>query len=134
MIMKDEFTEKDKTEKDHHLIHEQSLDDQLSKLFWAFAKGDDNYIYEFDSRTYKVREQFLNESYKVGFTAACTLFASNYMFAKIIRPRADFPTGIRIGLLAAINLLPASIFTYQGYKLYLGATDYLFQKYLVAPV
>ena len=57
-IMKDERPE-DLIPRARKLIHEQDLETQQKDLFWAFFKGDENYVYEFDKETLSRRQTFI---------------------------------------------------------------------------
>lgn len=131
MIMKEELKDEAFSQRQPKLIHEQTLDVQLNNLFWAFVKGDSNYIYEFDTRTYKVRDEFLKKASALGFAALTTFSITNYLYAKLVRERKNIHPAMKIGILVTINVIPGSIFAYRGYKIYADTQDYLFKKYLV---
>lgn len=112
------------------LVHEQELEYQQRDLFWAFAKGDENYIYPFDAETWKKRDHFVSKAFQIGFTGAITLGAANYLFAKQIRPQAAYSNAVKFALFAASNLIPLTILSYQGLKLYNKTNDFLYERYL----
>jgi hypothetical protein len=129
MIMKEENTE-DLLPRDQVLIHQQDLEYQQKDLFWAFVNGDRNYIYEFDDETLKRSDHFNQQCFQLGFTAFFCLISSNYMFVKMMRPNTKISNPVKLGLLVTINAIPLSLFSYQGFRMYNKANDYLYERYL----
>jgi len=129
MIMKEE-NPSDLRPKSRTHIHLQNLEFQQKDLFWAFAKGDTNYIYPFDSETLKKRDQFVNKAFQLGMTCLFTLGAANFLFMKQIRPNKTYSSVLKLSLLLTSNLIPLTIISYQGFQLYTSTNQFLYEKYL----
>jgi len=129
MIMKEE-RQGDIHSHDRVLVHEQDLQYQQKDLFWAFAKGDTNYIYPFDVETLKKRDHFISKAFQLAFTGLITMGVANFMFVKQIKPQKVYSNAVKISLLAISNLVPLSVISYQGFQLYNHTNDFLYEKYL----
>ena len=131
MIMKEE-KQGDLHSHGRILIHEQDLEYQQKDLFWAFAKGDTNYIYPFDAETLKKRDHFISKAFQLAFTGIITMGVSNWLFFKQIKPQPQsvYSNAVKVSLLAISNLVPLSVISYQGFQLYNHTNDFLYEKYL----
>jgi len=129
MIMQDE-NPSDIRAKKRIPVHLQTLDFQQKDLFWAFAKGDTNYIYPFDSETLKKREHFVGKVFQLGLTGVITLGAANYLFMKQIKPQTGYSAVLKFSLFFVSNIIPLTIVSYQGFQLYNSTNNFLYEKYL----
>ena len=129
MILKEEKSD-DLLPREKVLVHEQDLEYQQKDLFWAFVNGDTNYIYPFDTETLRKREHFLAKAFSIGFTGLITLTAANYIFMKYVKTQSIYSNAIKASLLATSNIVPITILSYQGVKLYGKVNNFLYEKYL----
>ena len=111
-------------------VHKLPLNEQKKLLMKAFLMNDENYIYEFDKETKKMREKLKNDVFGLSMVFTSYYGFSNYFFWKKIRPIKSMKIEWKFLYLMAVNLVPLLYFGYEINNEYCNLDDFLFNKYL----